>query len=294
MAWFPLPSLPAPRQETGVAALDGDIYVVGGFTSAGVVPTVEAYDPVAMSWRDAGSLPLAMHHANVAAVNGKLYVVGGLTGGNFAASRAVFEYDPATRQWTSKAQLPAGTERGGAGVAVSGGRIYLAGGFRQGSAVADFSSYDPATDMHTALTPLPAPRDHLVAGAVGQFVYAIGGRNGGITALDGRVDRWNTLDGGWSSAAPMLTPRGGCAAGVSGSRIIVAGGEGNRSGPATNVFPHVEVLDTVTNTWADAGVMRTPRHGTGGAVVNGVFYVPGGATVEAFGATGLVEAVPFP
>lgn len=41
------------------------------------------------------------------------------------------------------------------------------------------------------------------------------------------------------------------------------------------------------------GVMRTPRHGTGG-VVNGVFYVPGGATVEAFGATDIVEAVPFP
>ena len=292
--WVALPSLPVPRQETGVAALGGDIYVVGGFTGAGVVPTVEAYDPASRSWRDAGVLPLAVHHANVAAVNGKLYVVGALTGLNFAATRAVYEYDPATRTWTPKAQLPAGTERGGAAVAVAQGRIYLAGGFRQGAAVADFSSYDPSTDTHAPLAPLPVARDHLVGGAVGDSIFAIGGRSGSITALDGRVDRYDIMDGGWRSAAPMLTPRGGCAAGVSGTRIIVAGGEGNRSGPASNVFPHVEVFDTVANSWADAGVMRTARHGTGGAVVNGVFYVPGGATVEAFGATDIVEAVPFP
>jgi hypothetical protein len=30
--------------------------------------------------------------------------------------------------------------------------------------------------------------------------------------------------------------------------------------------------------------MATPRHGTGGAVVDGVFYVPGGANVTGFAA----------
>ncbi len=294
--WFPLPSLPSPRQETGVAALGNEIFVVGGFNGQGsMVPTVEAYDPVSSSWRDAGSLPIPLHHANVAAVNGKLYVVGAL-GNAFAALRVVYEYDPATRQWSSKTQLPAGTERGGGSVGVAGGNIYLAGGFRQGNAVADFSRYDPVADQHVALTALPAARDHLMGAMVGDLFFAIGGRRGGIAALDGRVDRFDVSrpDAGWSMAAPMLTARGGCSAGVSGTRIIVAGGEGNRSGPASNVFPHVEVFDTVANTWSDAGVMRTPRHGTGGAVLNGVFYVPGGATIEGFGATDLVEAIPFP
>ena len=35
--------------------------------------------------------------------------------------------------------------------------------------------------------------------------------------------------------------------------------------------------------------MRTPRHGTGAAVVGGVLWVPGGADVQAFGATDVVE-----
>jgi hypothetical protein len=40
--------------------------------------------------------------------------------------------------------------------------------------------------------------------------------------------------------------------------------------------------------------MTTPRHGTGGAVLGRVFYVPGGADVEAFGAVATVEALVFP
>jgi len=292
--WVQLPSLPVQRQETGVAALNGELYVVGGFiNSTTIVPTVEAYDPDAGTWRDAGSLPISIHHANVAALNGKLYVVGGLVTG-FAATRAVYEYDPATRQWTPKTQMIPTTERGGSGVAVVGNHIYIAGGFR-GGAVADFSRYDPVTDMHEVLAPLPAQRDHLVAGAVGPVIYIIGGRNSGIAAVTPRVDRYDTRDGGWSLAAPMLTARGGAAAGVSGSRILVAGGEGNRApGNPNGVFPQVEVLDTALNVWLDGGVMRTPRHGTGGAVIDGVFYMPGGATTEAFGATPTVEAVPFP
>lgn len=293
IGWQPRPSLPASRQETGVAALGGEVYVVGGFIPGGtVVGTVEAYDPATRSWRDAGTLPQAMHHANVAAVGGKLYVVGGLTGLSFTASRSVYEYDPATRQWTAKAPMPAGTERGGAAVGVIGSRIYLAGGFRGGS-VADFSSYEPATDTHAALAPLPAARDHLVGGAVGTSFYAIGGRRNGVTAIDGRVDRYDTSVGGWTAAAPMLTPRAGSAAGTWGTRIIVAGGEGNRAGSST-VFPQTEIFDTVANSWADAGTMRTPRHGTGGAAVDGVFYMPGGATAEGFGATATVEAIAFP
>src|SRR5262245_12567200 len=57
------------RQETGVAALKGLIYVLGGFTDQlAIVPRVEAYDPSNDEWTEVAPLPVAMHHVNTAVV----------------------------------------------------------------------------------------------------------------------------------------------------------------------------------------------------------------------------------
>ncbi len=59
----------------------------------------------------------------------------------------------------------------------------------------------------------------------------------------------------------------------------------------SGVFPQVEAYDPIKNTWSTPPAMRTPRHGTGAATVDDVFYVPGGGDVQAFGATAIVEAL---
>jgi N-acetylneuraminic acid mutarotase len=290
--WTPLPPLAAgPRQETGVAPLGGKIYVIGGFNSAGVVvPLVEAYDPASRSWSTVAPFPKPVHHANTASVNGKIYVVGALVESTFRAIGEVYAYDPATNQWAPKAALPAGQERGAGGVAVIGTKIYVAGGFRAAASVADFSSYDTASDVHSSLPPLSQAADHLVAGAVDGIVYAIGGRSGGITGLLGRVVAFDPSKNMWSDRAPMITARGGCAAAVVRDRIVVAGGEGNAASPS-GVFPQVEVFVPSANAWQGLPNMRTPRHGTGGAAIGDTFYVPGGAAVQSFGASAEVESI---
>jgi N-acetylneuraminic acid mutarotase len=294
--WIPLPPLArGPRQETGVAALGGKIYVVGGFDAAGVVvSTVEAYDPATRAWSMVAPFPRVLHHANTAAVGDKLYVVGMLADGTFRAIGDTYVYDPATNTWSMKTALPIGQERGAGGVAVIGTKIYVAGGFRAGNSVADFTSYDTATDMHATLPPLMQASDHLVAGAVNGVVYAIGGRFGGITGLLGNVVAFDPAAGTWSARAPMITPRGGCAAAVvRGDRIVVAGGEGNAAA-TSGVFPQVEVFVPASNSWYSLPNMRTPRHGTGGASIGNTFYVPGGAAVQAFGASAEVESIDVP
>jgi hypothetical protein len=290
--WTSLPPLAAgPRQETGVAALDGKIYVIGGFNLAGVVvPTVEAYDPASRAWSTVASFPRPVHHANTAAVGGKIYVVGALIDATFRAIGDVYVYDPAANAWSAKASLPAGQERGAGGVAVIGTKIYVAGGLRGAVSVADFSSYDTSSDTHASLAALAQPTDHLVAGAVEGIVYAIGGRNGGIGGLIGRVAAFDPAAGIWSEKAPMITPRGGTAAAVVRDRIVVAGGEGNPAS-SSGVFPQTEVFLPATNQWLRLPDMRTPRHGTGGAAIGNTFYVPGGAAVQSFGASAEVESI---
>lgn len=283
--WYDLAPLPAPLQENAVVALGGEVYVVGGFDQlAQVVDRVEAYDPQSNSWRSAAPLPDERHHVNAAVVDGVIYVLGSLVGLSFTAAGDVWAYDPDADAWTAKAPMPAATERGGSAVGAIGSKIYVVGGLRGGGAVADFSAYDTVADAWETLPPLPAARDHLVSGVVDGVFYAIGGRDGGIETIDGGVFAFDPAVGGWSSVAAMITPRGGAAAAtLDDGRIVVLGGEGNLAA-ATGVFEEVEAYDAIGDVWQTLPAMTKPRHGTGAAVVEGVIFMPGGASKQAFGA----------
>jgi len=276
------------RQETGVAALRGRIYVLGGFTDElAIVPRVEAYDPGKDEWTEVAPLPFPMHHANTAVVDDRLYVLGALIGNSFTAIGDAFVYDLATGSWKSLTSMPLGTERGAGGTAAIGTKIYVAGGFRGNASVPDFSAYDTTNDTWEALPDLGEGRDHLIAAAAGEKRYVIGGRRNGV--LLGNVFEFDPATGKWAARASMPTARAGIAGARVVDRIVVAGGEGNPRDPS-GVFPETEAYDPAKDTWETLEPMLTPRHGTGGAAVENVLYVPGGATQQGFGAVATNES----
>jgi N-acetylneuraminic acid mutarotase len=288
-AWSALPPLPrGPRQENAVLALDGALYVLGGFQGLQVSPLVEVYEPALGRWRDGEALPTRMHHLNAAVWEGQLYVLGFLTETSFTPDGRAFRYDPQEGVWSPLASMPRGAERGAGVAAALGERIYVVGGLR-GGAVADVSAYDPASDTWSARAPLPEPLDHLVGGVVGGTLMVAGGRDGGLRshtsalyAYDPRADRWE-------AKTPMPTSRAGHAAAVWDGRLYVFGGEGNPDDPS-GVFPQTEVYDPANDTWSPLAPMPTPRHGTGAATLGATLYVPGGADVQGFGAVDTFEA----
>ena len=99
-----------------------------------------------------------------------------------------------------------------------------------------------------------------------------------------------TPGGAWAQKASIPTARSGVACGVCGDHIIVAGGELNAANP-NSVFAEVEAYTVSTDTWLALPPMITPRHGTGGAVWNSSFYVPGGATRTGFEAVDTHEVL---
>lgn len=291
--WHVVVPLPAAQQECGVVALDELVYVVGGFTTGPqAIPLVHRYDTRRRSWSSVAPLPLSFHHPNVAAVRGKLYLVGALLGGGFNARADVLEFDPLTNEWTRKTSLPSAFARGASAVGVIGEKIYVAGGYRGGGAVTDFSVYDPATDTHQSLPPLPVATEHVVGGAVNGRLYVIGGRDGDIASITARVDVYDVASGQWARGPDLPTARGGHAAAVVGTVIIVIGGEGNSRVPS-GVFGETELLDTTTMQWTRGPRMLTPRHGTGAASVGPLVLVPGGAANEGFGPSRQVEVFVF-
>lgn len=267
------------------------MYVVGGFTLAGIVPTVEIYDPASDQWTAGPDLPEAMHHANVVAVGSSLYVLGFLKGGTFDARGSTYVLDTTGGSWETRAPMPAGTQRGASAIAAVGARVFVVGGFR-GGAVDDASVYDTESDTWSELPPLPEPRDHGVGAAANGVFYALGGRDGDIGAISGSVYAFDEETKTWCETAPMPTPRGGTAAALIGGKIVVVGGEGNAGDPA-GVFREAEGFDPVANRWEILTPLSEGRHGTGAAAVNDVFYFPGGADRQALGAVATVESLSF-
>lgn len=278
------PVLGGAVQETATVALDGRIYVLGGFhVTDGVTDAVRVFDTATATWSDGEPLPARIHHANATVVDGVIYVVGSLRTISFVASGEVFAYNPLTDAgWTTRASMPAGTERGSAVVGVVDGMIVIAGGLRDGAAVAEVSSYDPVGDVWDDSPPdLPAPRDHACGAVVGGALVVAGGRQGAIASTSDLV--WGLEAGGWTVRDAMITGRGGTACGVVGGELIVVGGEGNPDA-ASGVFPQAEAYDPVADSWRSLEPMPTPRHGMGAATWEGSLYVPGGADVQGFGA----------
>jgi N-acetylneuraminic acid mutarotase len=284
--WMPIDPLPGgPRQEIGVAALDGRVYVLGGLTDTGAGSALaEIYNTASEQWEGAAALPAQRHHIGAVGFGGHVYSVGGFVGQSFEPAREVYRYDPAGNEWSTVAPLP--RPRGALAVAELNGLLYASGGSGRSGSVADHAVYDPVANQWTELEPLPSPRNHLAAVALGPYYYVVGGRSdGGGAANTGELDRYDPASGDWTVLAPMPTARSGIAAAVFAGRIVVMGGEVNFDNPPTNVFVEVEMYDPVTDRWSTLEPMAVARHGIGAATVGDLIYVPGGATSAGFAAT---------
>jgi N-acetylneuraminic acid mutarotase/glucose/arabinose dehydrogenase len=290
--WQILAPVPTPTQEVGVTACGGKVYVMGGLTAPNAdTNNVWVYDPVAATWSAAAPYPgVGVDHPGAACVNGIVYLLGGLQNGSASAPVAtVYGYNPATNTWSQKASMP--RARGAMGVAVSGGRIYAAGG-AAGSAANDLASYDPATDTWRSLAPMPTARDHLVMEAVGGRLYAIGGRTITMSSVLAVNEQYDPATDAWSSRAPMPVARGGMASAHLNDHIQVWGGEGP-SGTPTGTYPQGTDYDPVTDTWNQIADELTPRHGTGGATIGDTVYIPAGGPQAGGSVTAVNESFSF-
>ena len=267
--WSVLAALPASNSETGVAALDGKIYVVGGYPSdRKTVATVQVYDSATDRWQTVAPLPVPLNHVMAAGVNGKVYVIGGQTTESSEPAKAGFvnttyEYDPATNRWTVRAPMP--TRRGGGAAAVADGKIYVAGGRPPGGA--DFAVYDPRADRWTTLPNLPTQRNHLAADAIDGKIYVVGGRfEGGFRSPQSDVvEVFDPKTNQWSKRRSMLRPRGGVNGIAANGCFHLFGGEGNSEHPY-GIYADHDYYNPVTDTWHQAGKYARPgarcfRHG---------------------------------
>jgi N-acetylneuraminic acid mutarotase len=195
------------RENIGVAAFEGRMYVFGGSAHADTrITRTEAYDPGTDRWSTRAPMPSGSHHVGITLVNGKIYTFGGFTGqAHTNPVDNAFEYDPKTDHWRALARLT--SSRGSPSAVALDGKIHVIGGRgADNKTIGNHDVFDPATGQWSTRAPLAKPRDHLGLIVVGGKIHAIGGRPVSFASNETLHEIYDPGTDSWVQAAPMPTP----------------------------------------------------------------------------------------
>tara|TARA_R110000824_G_scaffold399843_1_gene605944 strand:+ start:31023 stop:32036 length:1014 start_codon:yes stop_codon:yes gene_type:complete len=229
---------------------------------------------LADSWREGSPMTTARANAGGVLVGEDLYVIGG---SGTSGPRAMTEiYDTRGDIWRSAAPLPVGLEQ--FGIAATADKIFVAGGFEVegGSTLisesAAFWIYDIRTGSWNAAPDMPGTRVGLSLAAVGDKIYAIGGRGSNpsrVYVFDLGKAEWTTLP------AANPSPRSAAASVVVGDDIYLIGGASGGRASA-----RVDILDASRGVWRSGPSLPSPREGHVAALLDGAIHVSGGQSVS--------------
>lgn len=267
--WTAKAPMPTPRRRAAAVALDGKIYVMGGydsFDSGGALASVLMYDPTADVWSNRADMPGPKQIPGAAVVNGHIYVMGG-------PDPQTYEYTPSTDSWAIRSSLPV-TPTGGA-VAVIGGQILAAFNIA-GNPHPQLYMYDPSRDVWEQRQSHPDERSIASLGVTGGMIYAVGGGIAGqVPAEPTRVDRYDPVSDTWTidAISPLSIRRthlGPTLPTIDGRMYVIGGWNGY------STLSSVEVYDPGSDTWTSETPMPTARYGVAYASVGSKIYAIGG------------------
>jgi N-acetylneuraminic acid mutarotase len=283
--WTSLPPLPAVKQYHASVCCDGAVYVFGGLNAdaTGWDLSCFKYDIAGKTWSSIAPLPFSLSLPSAESVNGKIYILGGYSATNpaWVTEKTVFEYDPATNRYTSKAPMPFAVFS--AASFVWDGRIWLLGGGTTSftSASTNIQIYDPSKDKWTySLSLLPEPLRASGAAVIGSKVYVLGG-----AAYPGQVltPSAHFFSAGISGDVITFTrladfPIGTIhrhVMGTNGTKVYVTGG----FDAANALNRSMQEYDPVTNSWTSKEQKPTAVYYAGHLVsdASGTLYASGGA-----------------
>jgi len=215
--WSVAGTMETPRCYCGVAALDGKVWVVGGYFGPNddrkAIDCVEVFDPKTGKWSVGPALDRPRAEAVVVTVADRLYVIGGAE--KNVEHKSVVSIVAGEKQWRPERDAPEPVRQ--ANGCALGGKIYVITGGR-----GEFC-YDPARRKWSKLPAIPGgktPRACLCAAHNGE-VWVMGGYG---TDEPRATWRYSPKDGKWRRGPDLPTPLGWGAAGELGGKLILAGG----------------------------------------------------------------------
>lgn len=292
--WVQVSELPTWRMGDAAAAVNGEIYLIGGFDhhenlggGAPALSTVDVYDTRTNTWHAAANMPTPRIAPQTAVFSNEIYVFGGYDRkGRRGASRykkKVEMYDTGTGTWVKKRDMP--ILRDGFTTAVVDGKIYLIGGRvhdkkRNENVVTGLvEAYDPLTNRWEKRADMPTERGLTDAVVVDGKIYVLGGYTwrmvpGLLERFVKTIEEYNPKTDKWRRLPEMPMFKGWFETVAVDNEIYTIGGIRLENG--LKDIGNVDVYHPTSNTWRKVEPMTTLKS-TITVVVNGTIYALGGS-----------------
>jgi N-acetylneuraminic acid mutarotase len=178
--WENKTSMPTERQRPLANAVNGKIYLIGGFQYRNLPPpqtTIqlevnEVYDPETDSWTTKTPMPNTSSGPVSTTVDNKIFIISG-----FQTSLTQV-YDAESDTWSQGADIPTAVGLAGAGATtgeMAPKRIYVIGGYPSYDEEPLNQIYDPQTDTWVSGRQMLTARHSLGMAVVNDTLFAIGG-----------------------------------------------------------------------------------------------------------------------
>ena len=283
LVWNTEASAPVGLAEAMSVGVSGIMYVVGGYNVSTpnylATTDAEAYDVATNTWSSIAPLPEPLTHSGIASDGSNIYVAGGYVT-NYSTQEQTFgttdvwKYNIATNTWSAFVSLP--QPRGAGTMVIFSDELFYFGGVdpsRTGHTDLWALNLASSNPQWTAMSPMPATRNHMAGEVLDGMIYAVGGQpatNDSDPAAD--VFMYDPSTNDWTSVASLPTPLSHMAVGVIAGRIVVAGGTQTNDLPLDNVYSY----DPSTDTWTEQTPIPSPRLAPVGAVIGDEFIVTTG------------------
>ena len=286
ISWKDVADAPVAVTEAQGTAVEGKLYVFGGYTSWASFCTTkrsDVYDPATNTWERLPDMPEPWTHAGVAVDGDDIYLAGGyLNKPNCnraeVATTTVWKFDSDEKTW-SKNLPPLPEPRGSSGFVRVGRTLHFFGGTdtdREDKGDHWALRLDGGTAWER-LAPLPNPRSHMAYVTFDDKIYVIGGQHCfEACAVDQRsVSIYDPTTDTWSRGADLPFPLSHTSSStfVVGNVIVVAGGEKAHSDHVASVLAYSPAADT----WKSLTPLPAERSaGVGSMVGNAILFSGGG------------------
>jgi N-acetylneuraminic acid mutarotase len=277
--------------NTATTLPSGTVLIAGGVDSLGLEQdSAELFDPQTgrASWLSGRMTAARTGHSASPLASGKVVLAGG-------ADKPEGElFDPTSQTFVAtQGQLTPG-RYAHAAARLSSGKVLLAGGLStdDGSAIADLTVYDPATD---AFTPGPAMATartgHTVTELASGKLLILGGSLNKVS-----LDTAEIYDPATSTVTPVTATLGHKRSGHSATlladgRVLIVGGKDYVTPDSFILVPEVEVFDPAQQTFSLLPASVVDARGDHAAVrlLDGRILFAGGYTLSARGVGGSAE-----
>jgi DNA-binding CsgD family transcriptional regulator len=180
--WSKGAPLPATLSAYAIAALEGKMYVIGGWDGQRYVASVYQYDPGGNEWKARTPMLTARGYAAAVTSGGKILVLGGFDGKSHLDASQVYQPsldDGSQQPWSQAAPLP--EKRSRLAAASIADAIYVVGGENDMPTGLSPLQYDLASNAWLQVEdPLSQPWVEMGMAVIGTKLYGLGGQLSGV------------------------------------------------------------------------------------------------------------------